>query len=325
MRARGMGANVIVIEIDPVKALEAVMDGFLVMESLEAARIGDIFITLTGNISVLRKEHFELMKDGAIVANSGHFNVEIDIPDLAAMSRGVKHIRSEIDQYVMADGRKINLLGRRPVDQPPPPPRATLRGCHGHEFRQSGPLRSEYSGPPGQGEAGEERSIRLPRRSTGKSPAEARIDRGEGRQADRQAEEVPLQLGDGHLTRLRCAITPADPRSRAAHWRIQQVSCSDRSSPSTSAPLQRRTRNETFSRAFPRACAPRNPRAELVTATALSELIADAGGTACPDPSQRARVAPAMPVRSCIRPVLLRKPRVRLLINHYHFDFSVNR
>ncbi len=111
MRARGMGANVIVIEIDPVKALEAVMDGFLVMESLEAARIGDIFITLTGNISVLRKEHFELMKDGAIVANSGHFNVEIDIPDLAAMSRGVKHIRSEIDQYVMADGRKINLLG----------------------------------------------------------------------------------------------------------------------------------------------------------------------------------------------------------------------
>jgi len=111
MRARGMGSNVIVVEIDPVKALEAVMDGFLVMESLEAARIGDIFITLTGNISVLRKEHFELMKDGAIVANSGHFNVEIDIPDLAAMSRGVKHIRSEIDQYVMADGRKINLLG----------------------------------------------------------------------------------------------------------------------------------------------------------------------------------------------------------------------
>jgi adenosylhomocysteinase len=111
MRARGMGANVIVVEIDPVKALEAVMDGFLVMESLEAARIGDIFITLTGNISVLRREHFELMKDGAIVANSGHFNVEIDIPELAAMSVGVKHIRSEIDQYAMPDGRKINLLG----------------------------------------------------------------------------------------------------------------------------------------------------------------------------------------------------------------------
>jgi len=111
MRGRGMGANVIVVEIDPVKALEAVMDGFLVMESLEAARIGDIFITLTGNISVLRREHFELMKDGAIVANSGHFNVEIDIPELAEMSTGVKHIRSEIDQYVMPDGRKINLLG----------------------------------------------------------------------------------------------------------------------------------------------------------------------------------------------------------------------
>ncbi len=111
MRARGMGANVIVVEIDPVKALEAVMDGFLVMESLEAARVGDIFITLTGNISVIRKEHFEIMKDGAIVANSGHFNVEIDIPELEKMSKGKKHIRSEIDQYIMADGRKINLLG----------------------------------------------------------------------------------------------------------------------------------------------------------------------------------------------------------------------
>jgi adenosylhomocysteinase len=112
MRARGMGANVIVVEIDPVKALEAVMDGFLVMESMEAASIGDIFITLTGNISVIRKEHFELMKDGAIVANSGHFNVEIDVEELAKMATSSKHIRDEIDQYLLPNGRKVNLLAQ---------------------------------------------------------------------------------------------------------------------------------------------------------------------------------------------------------------------
>ncbi|MCK4538741.1 MAG: adenosylhomocysteinase [Candidatus Krumholzibacteria bacterium] len=112
MRARGMGANVIVVEIDPVKALEAVMDGFLVMGSMEAAEIGDIFITLTGNISVIRKEHFELMKDGAIVANSGHFNVEIDVEELDKMAKSSKHIREEIDQYLLPNGRKINLLAQ---------------------------------------------------------------------------------------------------------------------------------------------------------------------------------------------------------------------
>ncbi len=111
MRARGMGANVIIVEIDPVKALEAVMDGFTVMSSSEAVKVGDIFLTLTGNISVIRSEHFEKMKDGAIVANSGHFNVEIDIPDLEKLSSGKKRIRHELDQYTMPDGRRINLLG----------------------------------------------------------------------------------------------------------------------------------------------------------------------------------------------------------------------
>ncbi len=110
MRARGMGANVIVVEVDPVKALEAVMDGFSVMSSMEAAQAGNIFITLTGNVSVIRKEHFELMKDGAIVANSGHFNVEIDIPELDEMSKSKSRIREHIDQYVLPDGRRINLL-----------------------------------------------------------------------------------------------------------------------------------------------------------------------------------------------------------------------
>ena len=111
MRARGMGANVIVCEIEPVKALEAVMDGFTVMDAHEAAKVGDIFLTLTGNVSVIRMEHFEAMKDGAIVANSGHFNVEIDIPELEKIATGKKRIRHELDQYTMPDGRKINLLG----------------------------------------------------------------------------------------------------------------------------------------------------------------------------------------------------------------------
>jgi len=111
MRARGMGAHVIVTEVNPVKALEAVMDGFTVMHSLEAAGVGDIFITLTGNTSVIRKEHFEKMKDGAIVANSGHFNVEIDIPALEKMAVEKKNIREHITQYKLKDGRRINLLG----------------------------------------------------------------------------------------------------------------------------------------------------------------------------------------------------------------------
>ena len=111
MRARGMGANVIVVEIDPVKALEALMDGFTVMGSHEAAPIGDVFVTLTGNISVIRKEHIDRMKDGAIIANSGHFNVEIDIPELEKMATSKRRVRDHVDQYMLPDGRRINLLG----------------------------------------------------------------------------------------------------------------------------------------------------------------------------------------------------------------------
>jgi adenosylhomocysteinase len=111
MRAKGMGANVIVVEVDPLKALEAVMDGYTVMSSLEAAAIGDVFVTLTGNTSIIRKEHFEKMKDGAIVANSGHFNVEIDIPALEGMSVEKRPMRESVEQYVTRDGRRINLLG----------------------------------------------------------------------------------------------------------------------------------------------------------------------------------------------------------------------
>jgi adenosylhomocysteinase len=111
-RARGMGSIVIVTEVDPLKALEAAMDGFEVMPMMDAARIGDIFCTVTGDINVIDKPHFEVMKDGAIVANSGHFNVEINIPSLAKMSRSApKLVRPYVDQYETEDGRKINILG----------------------------------------------------------------------------------------------------------------------------------------------------------------------------------------------------------------------
>jgi adenosylhomocysteinase len=110
-RARGMGSLVIVAEVDPLKALEAVMDGFQVMPMMEAARVGDIFCTVTGDINVIDTRHFEVMKDGAIVANSGHFNVEINIPGLAALSKGEpKLVRPFVDQYETTDGRKINIL-----------------------------------------------------------------------------------------------------------------------------------------------------------------------------------------------------------------------
>lgn len=111
MRARGMGANVIVTEIDPLAALEAVMDGFRVMPMEEAAPIGDIFCTLTGDINVLDSQHFEAMKDGAIVANSGHFNVEINIPALEKMATDRLQVREFVEQFTLADGRRINLLG----------------------------------------------------------------------------------------------------------------------------------------------------------------------------------------------------------------------
>jgi adenosylhomocysteinase len=111
MRARGMGALVIVTEVDPLKALEAVMDGYQVMPMAEAAKIGDIFVTLTGDINVIDKKHFEAMKDGAIIANSGHFNVEINIPALEEMSTAKKLVRPFVEQYDMPDGRRIHILG----------------------------------------------------------------------------------------------------------------------------------------------------------------------------------------------------------------------
>jgi adenosylhomocysteinase len=111
MRAKGLGADVIVTEINAVRAIEAVMDGFRVMPMADAARIGDIFVTVTGNKSVLHHEIFERMKDGAVICNSGHFNVEIDIPALEKLSNGKRIARPFVDEYSTKDGRRIYLLG----------------------------------------------------------------------------------------------------------------------------------------------------------------------------------------------------------------------
>jgi adenosylhomocysteinase len=109
-RAAGMGAHVIVTEVNPVRAIEAVMDGFRVMPMAAAAPLGDCFVTVTGNMHVLRREHFEAMKDGAIVANSGHFNVEIDLPSLASLSKARRLARPLVEEFTLGDGRRVYVL-----------------------------------------------------------------------------------------------------------------------------------------------------------------------------------------------------------------------
>ncbi|OGY70687.1 MAG: adenosylhomocysteinase, partial [Candidatus Jacksonbacteria bacterium RIFCSPHIGHO2_02_FULL_44_25] len=110
-RARGMSARVIVTEVDPLRALEATMDGFEVMNMIKAAKIGQIFISATGNTSVIRKEHFLLMKDGVIVANAGHFNVELDLGNLRALSKLKKMAKKHVEEYMLKNGRRIFVLG----------------------------------------------------------------------------------------------------------------------------------------------------------------------------------------------------------------------
>src|SRR5437773_10635586 len=117
MRARGLGADVIVTEVNPTRALEAVMDGYRVMTMAEAVKVGDVFVTLTGDKAVLTKGHFKAMKNGAVVANSGHFDVEIDIPALEALASAKRRTRDSVDEYTLGDGRKIYLLGEgRPIN-----------------------------------------------------------------------------------------------------------------------------------------------------------------------------------------------------------------
>jgi adenosylhomocysteinase len=111
MRAKGMGANVIVTEVSPLRALEAVMDGYRVMTIAEAAGVGDIFCTVSGNVNVIRKEHFLKMKDGAIIANSGHFNVELDLDGLREVTKSKRKIRDFVEEFQLKQGRRVYLLG----------------------------------------------------------------------------------------------------------------------------------------------------------------------------------------------------------------------
>jgi adenosylhomocysteinase len=110
-RAKGMGAHVVVTEVEPLRALEAAMDGFQVLPMARATEIGDVFVTVTGNTAVIRREHFERMKDGAILANSGHFNVEIDLEGLAALARGRRVVRPFVEEFALPDGRRVYVLG----------------------------------------------------------------------------------------------------------------------------------------------------------------------------------------------------------------------
>jgi len=110
-RAKGMGSHVIVTEVEPMRALEAVMDGFVVMPMARAAEVGDVFVTVTGNKAVIRREHFEAMKDGALLANAGHFNVELELDELAKMATGQRNVRPFVDEFTLPSRRRIYVLG----------------------------------------------------------------------------------------------------------------------------------------------------------------------------------------------------------------------
>ena len=196
-RARGLGAHVIVTEVDPLKALEAVMDGFEVMPMKKAATVGDIFVTVTGDKHVIDSEHFQVMKNGAIVCNSGHFNVEINIPALEKISKGKRVIRPFVEEYLTRDGRKIFVLGEGRL--------INLAAAEGHpavvmdmSFANQA-LSAEYmvkqSRPAGkQGVSRAARYRREHRR------LEAQGDGRRNRQAQRRAEEVSDELGRRNVT-----------------------------------------------------------------------------------------------------------------------------
>ena len=195
-RARGAGAEVIVTEVDPTKALEAVMDGFRVMSMTEAAKLGDVFCTVTGNKSVLTKEHFEVMKDGAIISNSGHFNVEIDIPALEKMSSSKRTTRS-LGRRVFAERRTQDQpAGRRPPDQPGRRRRASAVG-DGHELRRPGAL-GRLHGEELQ-DAGEEGLPSSRRSRQARRQAEAGVDGNQDRPADAGAGRVSGGVERGNI------------------------------------------------------------------------------------------------------------------------------
>ena len=210
-RARGMGAHVIVTEVDPTAAIEAVMEGYRVMPLRDAARVGDIFITVTGDTTVIGREHMELMKDGAMLANSGHFDVEIDKQALAALGTGgVRRIREFVDEYTFADGRRVYLLGEGRL--------VNLSAAEGHpaavmdmSFANQA-LSAEWV----VANRGGARASRLPGAGgdrQGRGAAEAARDGRRDRHAHRRAGALPAQLGAGHLDHGRARLDPSALRA----------------------------------------------------------------------------------------------------------------
>ena len=196
MRAKGHGADVVVLEVDPLRALEAIMDGFRVMPMAEVAPVGDIFVTATGDIHVIRKEHFEVMKDGAIVANTGHFNVEIDIPALESLAKARRQ-GARVRRGVHPRRRTEPLPARRrPADQPGGRRGPSLQR-HGHELRQSG-AGGRVHGQERE-DAGEARLRRAGRHRPRDRAAQAGVAGSRHRQAHPRAGEVPGQLEHGDL------------------------------------------------------------------------------------------------------------------------------
>jgi adenosylhomocysteinase len=192
-----MGANVIVVEADPLKALEAVMDGLTVLPMLEAARQGEVFVTVTGNIHIIRKEHFEIMRDGAVVCNSGHFNVELDIPALEALSNGSGPIRDEVVEYRLKDGRRIYLLSEGRL--------INLAAAEGHPASvMDMSFANQRSGQTAVTDAANWRKRGPPDsacKSTPNRSPEAGVHGREDRRAYGRAEEMPGVVGDGNVGR----------------------------------------------------------------------------------------------------------------------------
>ena len=198
MRMKGHGADVIVLEVDPLRALEAVMDGFRVMPVAEAAKVAKLFVTATGDIHVLRGEHFEVMQDGTIIANTGHFNVEIDIPALEKLVGRQAH-RARPRRRVHHGRRPPPLpAGRRPAGQPGGG-RGSPGGGHGHELRQPVAQRRVHGQEPREPREEGLRGAQGHRRRD--RAAQARVDGGRVRHAHRGAGQVPRLLGPGHLSR----------------------------------------------------------------------------------------------------------------------------
>jgi adenosylhomocysteinase len=192
MRARGMGAHVIVTEVDPLHALEALMDGFEVLSTDKAAEVGDIFCTATGDKHVLARRHFERMKDGAILANTGHFNVEIEIPALQDMATETRVARPFVEEFMLGDGRRIYLVADGRL--------VNLGAAEGHP---ASVMDMSFANQALSAEFVAEGVQRARGDRSGDRPSQAGGGRGRDRHAHRGAGEVPGFLGRGHLVSAR--------------------------------------------------------------------------------------------------------------------------